>query len=175
MVCVNRRQNIWNSTWKASRSFIQWSFKCVLSSCFPHLFINSSTVKLCTQKSVIKNIFFDAFPFCADLFFLFSVKFVFFFLNFLVYLNFTIVARKWPQYVKHWERAEQKLLELHIMQQQNQQVQRKIWKIAIVIMFLALSKFSYDILYVVHKFMRVCLLPPFFAFMWLFFEKNVMQ
>jgi DNA-binding transcriptional regulator/RsmH inhibitor MraZ len=68
---------------------------------------------------------------------------VFFFLNFLVYVNFTIVARKWPQYVKHWERAEQKLLELHVMQQQDQQVQRKIWKVAIVIMVLALSKFPY--------------------------------
>lgn len=75
-----------------------------------------------------------------DLFVL-SVKFVFFFLNFLVYFNFTIVARKWPQYVRHWERAEQKLLELHIMQHQDQQVQKKIWKIAIVIMVLALSKF----------------------------------
>jgi hypothetical protein len=69
---------------------------------------------------------------------------VFFFLNFLVYTNFTIVARKWPQYVKHWERAEQKLLELHVMQQQDQQVQRKIWKIAIVIMALASGKFPYN-------------------------------
>lgn len=116
-----------------------------MSSCFQRQFINSWTVKLCTQKSVIKMKSFIPFTVINQLVSRFvSVKFVFFFLNFLVYMNFTLVARKWPQYVNHWERAEQKLLELHIMQHQNQQVQKKIRKIAIAIMFLALSKFPYN-------------------------------
>lgn len=72
-----------------------------------------------------------------------TVKFVFFFLNYLVYLNFTIVASKWSLYVKKWERAEAKLFELHIMQYRDQQVRRKIWKIAIVIMSLAFGKGAY--------------------------------
>jgi hypothetical protein len=71
-----------------------------------------------------------------------TVKFVFFFLNFLVYVNFTMVARKWPLYVRQWERAELKLFELHIMQYRDQQVRRKIWKIAIVIMSLAFGEGS---------------------------------
>lgn len=69
-----------------------------------------------------------------------TVKFVFFFLNFLVYVNFTIVARKWPLFVRRWEHAESKLFELQIMQQRDQQVRRKIWRIAIVIMLLAFGE-----------------------------------
>jgi hypothetical protein len=74
----------------------------------------------------------------------FTVKLVFFFLNFLVYFNFTLVARKWPEYVTHWENAERKLLELQVMQHQDVKVNRRIKKIFVFIMFLAFSKFAFD-------------------------------
>lgn len=73
------------------------------------------------------------------------VKFVFFFLNFLVYVNFTMVAKKWTFYVQQWEQAELKLFELRIMQYSDQQVKRKIWKIAIIIMLLAFGNISCEI------------------------------
>lgn len=71
----------------------------------------------------------------------FTVKLVFFFLNFLVYFNFTMVAKKWPEYVTHWENAERKLLELQVMQYQDVKVRRRITRIFVFIMFLAFSKF----------------------------------
>lgn len=69
-----------------------------------------------------------------------AVKFVFFFLNFLVYFNFTMVARKWPQYVSHWENAERKLMELQVMQHQDVRLKRQVRTIFIFIMFLAFSE-----------------------------------
>lgn len=76
-----------------------------------------------------------------------AVKFVFFFLNFLVYFNFTMVARKWPQYVSHWENAERKLMELQVMQHQDVRLRRRVKTIFVLIMFLAFSNF-YDLKFV---------------------------
>lgn len=76
-----------------------------------------------------------------------SVKFVFFFLNFLVYLNFTLIASRWPKFVSHWENSEQKFLELRLIKHQDGNLKRKLKKIFILIMFLAFSKFSYYFLF----------------------------
>lgn len=76
-----------------------------------------------------------------------AVKFVFFFLNFLVYFNFTMVARKWPQYVSHWENAERKLMELQVMQHQDVRLRRRVKTIFVFIMFLAFSNI-YDLKFV---------------------------
>lgn len=70
----------------------------------------------------------------------FSVKFIFFFLNFLVYFNFTMVAKHWPGYVAKWEVAERKLMELKVMQKQDLNLKRRIKIIIVVIMVLAFSK-----------------------------------
>lgn len=71
-----------------------------------------------------------------------AVKFIFFFLNFLVYVNFTIVAKKWPQYVNHWENAERKLMELQVMQYQDGKMKERIKRIVVIIMFLAFSDYT---------------------------------
>lgn len=71
--------------------------------------------------------------------FLFTVKFIFLFLNFLVYFNFTIVASKWPQFVIKWENAERKLMELQVMQHQDAQIKRRIKRILLSIMLMAFS------------------------------------
>lgn len=68
-----------------------------------------------------------------------SVKFVFFFLNFLVYLNFTLVARGWPKFILSWENAERKLMELQVMQHQDIKLRRRIKTVFFVIMFFAFS------------------------------------
>lgn len=73
----------------------------------------------------------------------FAVKFIFFFLNFLVYFNFTMVARKWPKFVSHWENAERQLTELRVIQLQDIRVKRRIKKIFIGTMFLAFSKYTF--------------------------------
>lgn len=70
----------------------------------------------------------------------FTVKFVFFILNFLVYFNFTMVAKKWPEYVFHWEKSERKLMELGVMQNQESGLKRRIKTVFIIIMVLAFSK-----------------------------------
>lgn len=69
-----------------------------------------------------------------------TVKFIFFFLNFLVYFNFTMVARKWPDYVLSFERAERKLMEFHVMQLQDIQLKQKIRRIFVIIMSLAFGE-----------------------------------
>lgn len=60
-----------------------------------------------------------------------------------MYLNFTIIAKKWSRYVSHWESAERKLMKLQIIYHHDLGVKRKIKNILIAIFFLALSKF-YD-------------------------------
>jgi hypothetical protein len=71
----------------------------------------------------------------------FTVKFIFFFLNFLVYFNFMMVARKWPQYVNHWENAERKFMELQILQYQNLKLKRRIQKIFVLVTLVAFSEY----------------------------------
>jgi hypothetical protein len=71
----------------------------------------------------------------------FTVKFIFFFLNFLVYFNFMLVARKWPQYVNHWENAERKFMELQILQYQNLRLKPRIQKIFVLVTLVAFSKY----------------------------------
>lgn len=79
--------------------------------------------------------------------FYFTVKFFFFFLNFLVYLNFSMVARRWSEYVLSFERAERKLMEFHVMQLQDIKAREKVWRVFVIIMILAFgelaSKFSF--------------------------------
>lgn len=67
------------------------------------------------------------------------VKFIFFFLNFLVYFNFTLVARGWPKFVHRWESTERKLMELRVMQHQDIKLNRRIRTAFVVIMVLAFS------------------------------------
>lgn len=74
-----------------------------------------------------------------------SVKFIFFLLNFLVYLNFTLVARKWPQFVFHCESSERKLLELQVMQHQDVGVKRRVKTVLVVVMVMAFSKSNLDL------------------------------
>lgn len=73
---------------------------------------------------------------------LFVVKFIFFFLNFLVYFNFMLVARKWPNYVVQWENAERKFMELQILQYQNMKVKQRIKKILVFVTLVAFSEFE---------------------------------
>jgi len=71
-----------------------------------------------------------------------AVKFIFFFLNFLVYFNFTLVAGRWQKYVRHWESAERQFQDMRVMQHQSKQLQKRITRIAVVVMFFAFSEFS---------------------------------
>jgi Trehalose receptor len=54
-----------------------------------------------------------------------------------------LVARKWPQYVHHWENAEQKLSELQVMQYQASKVKQRIRRVLLFVVFVAFSKFVY--------------------------------
>lgn len=81
-----------------------------------------------------------------------SVKFIFFFLNFLLYFNFTLVAKQWPRFVSQWELAERKLMELQVMQKQDVNLKRRIKVIIVFIMIVALSKPLFDVFFDVEIF-----------------------
>lgn len=79
---------------------------------------------------------------------LFAVKFIFFFLNFLVYFNFMLVSRKWPGYVVQWENAERKFMELQILQYQNMKVKQRIKKILVFVTLVAFSELKFEVVFV---------------------------